>query len=251
MAQTNKRLPENQSLAAQIASTLQKEIVKGELSVAERLPGDAELAERFGVSSPTVREAIKILAAKKLIRSKRGPNGGVFVNAPTLDQAGHILQDMTTWLVGLGVIELAEIVETRQLLGRLCTRLAAQRATGADLDEIARSLGALADRNVSDEEFCRLDVAFHHAVAAATRNTELKLIMFIVNDSLIPATNMISVRYRDRSRIVACHEAILAGLNRRDPDAAVEAFDALMTYLSEVYARALEEHEPKAEGGGS
>lgn len=248
MTRTGAKLPESQSLAAQIARTLQSEIMQGELSVSARLPTDLELAERFAVSQPTVREAMKILAAKKLIRSKRGPNGGVFVNAPSIEQAGQVLQDTTAWLVGLGRIELSEIVETRRLLGRICVELAAERASQKDLDRIARTLDAFGELEISDEEFCRLDVSFHHAVTAATRNAELQLIMLIVNDSLIPATNMISVHYRDRSRIYACHAAILDGLRRRDAGAAVDAFETLMTYLTQVYERALAEYERNAGG---
>lgn len=251
MTESGGRLPENLSLAAQIATTLQNEIVQGDLSISERLPTDAELAERFGVSPPTVRESMKILAAKKLIRSKRGPKGGVFVNAPSMEQAGQVLQDMTAWLVGLGMIELHEIVETRTLLGRTCTKLAADRATEDDLADIARTLDAFGGEDISDEEFCRLDVAFHHAVAAATHNTELQLIMLVVNDSLIPATNMISVRYRERRRVEACHAGILDGLRRRDAEAAVAAFDSLMRYLSGVYDRALEKRGQDAAQGPS
>ncbi len=245
MTVTDGRLPASQSLAAQIATTLQVEIMKGELSIAERLPTDAELAERFGVSPPTVREAMKILAAKKLIRSKRGPKGGVFVNAPSIEEAGQVLEDMTAWLVGVGMIELPEIVETRALLGRICTRLAVERATDADLAEIERTLDAFGGVGISDEEFCRLDVAFHRAVAGATHNTELQLIMLIVNDSLIPATNMISVRYRERRRVEAYHAEILDGIRHRDAEAAIAAFDSLMSYLAQVYDRALEEHARK------
>lgn len=240
MPDAPERLPESRSLAAQIATTIQGQIVDGTLSVAERLPTEAEMAERFGVSPATVREALKILAAKNLIRSKRGPRGGVFVNAPSIEHAGQVLQEITAWFVGLGVFELREIVETRTLMGRLCTRLAAERASDDDLARIAETLAALEGDAISDEEFCRLDVAFHHAVAAATGNSELQFLMLPVNDALIPATNMISVRYRQRHRIVDCHAAILDALRRRDGDAAVAAFDALMCYLSQVYAQALE-----------
>jgi DNA-binding GntR family transcriptional regulator len=63
--------------------------------------------------------------------------------------------------------------------------------------------------------------------------------MLTVNDALIPATNMISVRYRDRAQVVGYHAAILSALRARDAEAAVAAFDGLIAYLSEVYDRAL------------
>ena len=69
-----------QSLARQIAEQLRDAIVAGRLGADERLPGEEQLAKQFGVSRPTVREALKRLAAQHLIRSRRGPTGGTFVD---------------------------------------------------------------------------------------------------------------------------------------------------------------------------
>lgn len=240
------KFAERTSLARQIAGTLQDEIVEGTLSVSERLPSEAELAERFDVSQPTVREALKILAAKKLIRSKRGPNGGIFVNKPSISVASQMLQEMTSWFVGLGVFDLKEIVETRLLIGRICVRLAAERATDEDLSAMDQTLDALAGEDLSDEDFCRLDVAFHHAIAQATGNNEIRFIMLVVNDSLIPATNMISFAFRERDRVVGMHGDILTALRAKDADAAVDAFERLIAYQSKVYEKALAAREGSA-----
>lgn len=65
------------SAASQIADQLQQAIMDGRLKVDERLPTEEELAAQFGVSRPTVREALKRLAARHLIRSRRGPTGAL------------------------------------------------------------------------------------------------------------------------------------------------------------------------------
>ncbi|MDP5335782.1 MAG: winged helix-turn-helix domain-containing protein, partial [Paracoccaceae bacterium] len=67
-------------LSAQIAAAIRDEIVSGKLIVDARLPSEAELADHFNVSRPTVREALKRLAAQSLIRTQRGATGGAFVN---------------------------------------------------------------------------------------------------------------------------------------------------------------------------
>ena len=59
---------ELKSLPDQIATAIRESIVSGVLAVDERLPNEAELAAQFGVSRPTVREALKRLAANNLIR---------------------------------------------------------------------------------------------------------------------------------------------------------------------------------------
>ena len=65
------------SAAKQIAEHIRGAILEGRLKGDERLPTEEELAARYGVSRPTVREALKRLAAQNLISSKRGPAGGV------------------------------------------------------------------------------------------------------------------------------------------------------------------------------
>ena len=72
-----------ESLPKQIARQIRQAIVDGRLRADDRLPGEEELAERYGVSRPTIREALKRLAAQNLIRSRRGPAGGTFVNRPS------------------------------------------------------------------------------------------------------------------------------------------------------------------------
>ena len=68
-----------QSLAAQIAENLRSAIQNGELVGGDRLPAEDELARGFGVSRPTVREALKELSVQGLAITRRGPKGGTFV----------------------------------------------------------------------------------------------------------------------------------------------------------------------------
>jgi DNA-binding FadR family transcriptional regulator len=65
------------SAAIQIADAIEQMIVRGQLRVDDRLPSETELSAQFGVSRPTVREALKRLAARHLVRSRRGPAGAI------------------------------------------------------------------------------------------------------------------------------------------------------------------------------
>lgn len=229
----------NAGLARQIADSLQNDIMDGRLTVEARLPSEAELAERFGVSQPTVREAMKILAAKKLVRSKRGPRGGVFVNTPSLEMAAQSVHETTNWLVSLGVFGLSDIVETRRKLGRVTLELACQHATDADFLRMEAALLASDHREIADEDFCQLEVAFHQAVAEASGNAVMRFVMVIANQALIPAVNMISFRYRERDTVVAFQRQILTAVRARDIPAATAAFEALIDYQGNVYDRAV------------
>lgn len=236
----------NQGLARQIAKSVQDDIMQGRLSAAQRLPSEADLAECFAVSQPTVREAMKILAAKKLIRSKRGPKGGVFVNPPSLDIAAQTMHETTNWLVSLGAVELSDIVGARRSLGRLSIEAACEHAGREDHQRIEAALLELDHTEISDEDFCRLEVEFHQAVAAANPNALLQLVMAMVNQALIPAANLISFQFRERDKVVALQRQIFSAILARDPVAATAAFDTLIDYQSGVYEMAIEQMATKA-----
>jgi DNA-binding FadR family transcriptional regulator len=89
------------SLSRQIADQIRQAIIDGSLAADDRLPTEDELAARFSVSRPTIREALKRLAAQNLVRSKRGPTGGTFVNRPSVSDLSDSLAGATTLLMGL------------------------------------------------------------------------------------------------------------------------------------------------------
>ena len=101
------------SLAKQIADNIEAAIFNGDVKVDERLPTESEFASQFGVSRPTIREALKLLAAKNLIRSRRGPTGGTFVKKPSQNELSSIITSTTTMLVSMGEFESSSIEEAR------------------------------------------------------------------------------------------------------------------------------------------
>lgn len=227
-----------ESLAKQIAENIREAIVKGSLKVDERLPTEEELAARFEVSRPTIREALKRLAAQHLIRSRRGPTGGTFVNRPSQDEIRLNLTNAMTLLVGMGEFNLADIAETRQGLETLCCRLAAERRTDAHLAALAVELDIQRDPVLSDVDFCASDVRFHRVLADATDNALLKFIVLTVIDALQPVANMVVYQFRERQRLVSQHESILAALQARDADSAIAALNEQIADLGEKYAQA-------------
>ncbi len=227
-----------ESLAKQIAENIREAIIKGSLKVDERLPTEEELAARFEVSRPTIREALKRLAAQHLIRSRRGPTGGTFVNRPSQDEVRLNLTNAMTLLVGMGEFNLADIAETRQGLETLCCRLAAERRTDAHLVALAVELDIQRDPELSDVDFCASDVRFHRVLADATDNALLKFIMLTVIDALQPVANMVVYQFRERQRLASQHESILAALQARDADSAIAALNEQIADLGEKYAQA-------------
>jgi DNA-binding FadR family transcriptional regulator len=225
-------------LASQIADKIKQAILEGALKVDERLPTEEELAQRFAVSRPTIREALKRLAAQNLIRSRRGPTGGTFVNQPTQAETRLMMAYATALLVSMGELSLADIAETRQELESLCCRLAAKRRTDEQLQLMAEEINRQRDPNLSDQDFCASDVRFHRTLIAAAHNVALDLASAGVIEALQPAINLMVFRFRDRTQVANQHAAIHAALTAHDAKAALAALTQYMDALTTQYQAA-------------
>lgn len=238
-----------ESMAKQIAEQIRASIINGRLKADDRLPTESGLAGQFGVSRPTIREALKRLAAQNLIRSRRGPTGGTFVNRPSQKDVQDDLTTASTLLVTLGEFDLSEIADARHELEVLCGRLAAERGEAHDLDAMAREIEFQKQEHVGDEEFCASDVRFHRALVNATRNPVLQFVMSCVIEALQPVENMVIFRFRDRRKIISQHERILAALKTGNADKTEKAITEQMNYLRELFARAQEWRRERDEAG--
>jgi GntR family transcriptional repressor for pyruvate dehydrogenase complex len=227
-------------LAKQIAEKIRVAIIEGRLKVDERLPTEAELAVRFSVSRPTIREALKRLAAQNLIRSRRGASGGTYVTRPSQAEAAQELANATALLTSMGEFDLVSIAEARQELGIVCCRIASERREEADLLVMREELTKQRDASLSDVEFCASDVRFHHAIAQATQNPVLRLVMAGVIEAFQPAANLVGYRFRERRTFVVQHERLYDAIARRDAGAAAVVVVEQMNYLRSIYRRAQE-----------
>lgn len=116
------------SISRQIAEQLREAIVDGRFKIGDRLPTEDELAQRYGVSRPSVREALKGLAAQNLVRARRGPSGGNFVIQPSHEGLAESLSASATLLVGMGALDISEIMEARRALQGSCLKLVVKNA---------------------------------------------------------------------------------------------------------------------------
>lgn len=226
-------------VARQVADSIRAAILDGRVQIDERLPTEEDLAKRFGVSRPTVREALKRLAAQNLIHSKRGPTGGTFVQRPDAEGLSETITGAATLLVGMGAFDIDQIITARRETEIICCRLAAENRTDEDLTAMAAEIALQSGGKISDEEFCASDVRFHRALVRAGRNGPMALMMYTVIESFIPVTNMIVFRQRERQRVAGLHRHILESLRMRDAASAEVALRELLGYLREIYNLAL------------
>ena len=219
------------SLSKQIAEQLRAAIVDGRFKIGERLPTEDELAQRYGVSRPSVREALKRLAAQNLVRARRGPTGGNFVVQPSYSELAESLSGAATLLVGMGALDIEEIIEARRTLQGSCLSLAVSQATAEHIAKLEAALEHQQNPDISDEAFCQADVAFHRALVDATGNGMLRFVMYTVIEALIPVTNMVVTVVRERSAITSLHAQMLEHLRQGDAASLQARMDELLDYL--------------------
>ena len=226
------------SAAIQIADAIEQMIVGGQLRVDDRLPGEAELAGRFGVSRPTVREALKRLAARHLVRSRRGATGGTFVAEPSPVDLAASIGTAAALMVATGQINLDQIATARVEMEAACCRLAAENRTEQQLEALAAEIEIERTTSISDQDFCASEVRFHRVVVEATGNPLMLMLMNALVEMLLPVSNMIIYRVRDRRMIVTFHARILHALEERDAEGAVAAVRELIAHTRDLYVAA-------------
>jgi DNA-binding FadR family transcriptional regulator len=209
--------------------------MSGELAPAQRLPTEAALAAQFGVSRPTIREALRELSAMSLIRTTKGASGGSFVTVPTPDHISEFLSANIGLLSQSEHVTLDEFLEARRLLEVPAARLAARRRTDADLERLR---AAIPGRPIEREEQFLYNKDFHTAILAASGNTLIAIcaqpIFSVLQTSLKRST--VSRRFHDR--VTEDHRALVASLEAGDEVAVAEQMAHHLDFLSTTYRKA-------------
>ncbi len=219
--------------------------MSGQMIVDERLPSEAELADQFQVSRPTVREALKRLAAQSLIRTERGAFGGAFVNRLSYEEAYSQHITTSTLLLSMNAVSFATACEARYALERACTRLASERRTPDHLAAMRAETHRQAQAGLSDESFCASDVAFHRALVDATDNPVLRYQLAGAVEAMQPLMNMITFTARSREEIVRLHNRIADAIEAQDPETASATLSELESYTLELGQNVMAERAQK------
>jgi GntR family transcriptional repressor for pyruvate dehydrogenase complex len=164
-------------VADEIIESLRQDIVSRRLAKGDRMPSERELAEKFGVSQPTVREAIRALEILGLVEVHHG--SGTYVSGHSDYALASALQTLLQ-LEGVGIMD---VLAVRQILGREAVELAADRADAAALAAVQEALQQLEDINTAQDvdEIIRRIIEFQRAVSACARNPLLhSLEVFLV-----------------------------------------------------------------------
>lgn len=165
--------------SSDVIAQIRRAILSGQYRPGDRLPTEREMAQQFGVSRVTVRDALRALEANGLVRVKVGGQGGPYVSEPDI----ALLSDSFSTHLQLRGTTFQELAEARMALETTAAQLAAERATREDLEALERAIqGPIAPPLPTDSASSSLD--FHTALVAAAHNQAL-LAMFRATRALI------------------------------------------------------------------
>ncbi|QIG49989.1 FCD domain-containing protein [Nordella sp. HKS 07] len=223
----------------EIAELIEAAIASGEFEVGTKLPSEKELAERYGVGRPSVREALFLLQQQGFVDVTSGARAQVTApNAKFLsDQLAALVKRTAARDQGQNYME-----QTRLLFEAGVAWQAAQCATGEDIERLKRALDANTAAMGDTAEFIRTDVAFHYELTVITRNPVFSAVHDILVQWLIDQRTT-TIHMPDADRLsVRDHTAIYEAVAAHDPMRAFHEMTSHLRLISQLYTESKRLH---------
>ncbi|MBO0438858.1 FadR/GntR family transcriptional regulator [Candidatus Enterococcus ikei] len=214
-----------QSLAQRVASKIETLIKEQRYKVGDKLPNEFELATELNVGRGTIREAIKLLAARNVVMIQRGK--GTFVS----EHPG-----LTEDPLGLGFITdkkrlSHDLMDVRVMIEPEIAKLAAENATQAEvkeMEEICLEIEALIHDNKNHEE---KDIQLHSAIAKASKNLVVPSLIPIIQTAISLFINLTNRSLKEET--IETHRQIVNAIKIKDGEAAKKAMQRHLVYNKE------------------
>jgi GntR family transcriptional regulator, transcriptional repressor for pyruvate dehydrogenase complex len=219
------------NISEDVADRIFAYIRAAELEPGDRLGRQADLARRFGVSQPTLREALRLLSSAHLIRASQGPGGGIFVAATPEQGIGMSVSAAVAGMLESQAIEMDELIETRLLFEVPLAGLAAQHAGADDVE----ALEALVDDPEADAEpTAEADARLHRLIAEIAGNRLAGAFTAWVVDVVQPQLRDIIAPAVVEAVIADQHRQLVRAITRGDSVAAERAMREHLVYLRDL-----------------
>ena len=209
--------------------------VAGErLQPGDRLGREEDLAREFGVSRPTLREALRLLSSEHLVRATKGPGGGIFVAATPERGIELSVSAAVATMLDAHSIGLDELLETRMLIEVPLAGLAAARASEQDVVVLRALVEEVNDAATDHDRMLEADARLHHVIARIADNRLAGAFSGWIVDVLQPRLAAVIEPAVVVSVIAEQHRDLLEAIARGDPGAAERAMREHLVYVRDV-----------------
>mgnify|MGYP001826695359 FL=1 len=238
-----------EKLSTSVVRQIEKLILRGILRAGERLPAERELAERLGVSRPSLRDAVSELQDRGLLTSRAG--SGIFV----ADVLGSAFSPALTSLFATHDEAVFDYIAFRRDLESLAAMRAARLASDTDLAVVQAIFDkmVLAHSKKESEDEARLDAQFHMSIIEASHNVVMLHMMRsmyeLLKGGVFYNRQVMFAQRTTRDMLLDQHRAINDALQFRDSDAARAAVEAHLNFVEAALndQRKAQEHEKIAQ----
>ncbi len=230
-----KKLTLQDHLSSEAADHI-KALIRGQkLKAGDKLPNEMQLAELFGVSRPTVREAVKSLVSQNVVEIARGK--GTFVRKNP---------GVSSDPLGLGFLPDRDLplslMEARRILEPEVARLAAERADGSDVEQLEALLERMRDTMTNDERWVDVELEFHGGIARATKNPVIMRIMPVIVEAIVKTLRYAPRTTDDHRKAFREHSLIFKTIKENDPSG---AFRAMRAHMAASFKRTVSRGSPR------
>jgi GntR family transcriptional regulator, transcriptional repressor for pyruvate dehydrogenase complex len=218
-------------VSTQIADQIKASILAGEFNPGEKLPPERELAEMFGVSRPSVREALNYLASAGLVETYQG--GGTVVRSLVQNSAGLPLSE----LIRIDGDRALDVIEVRKGMESWTVWYAAMRALPEDIRRLEAIVTGMAKNLEGLKQSEDLDAHFHTLIARATHN----VVWFHMMQSIFDAMQefqrdvwrAVYLTEEDQQTLYRHHLRVYEMIRDRNPEGAREAMMEHLTFAQQ------------------
>jgi DNA-binding FadR family transcriptional regulator len=214
----------------QVEKQIREGIRSGVLAPGHKLPSEMALAQDFGVSRTTVREALRTLVADGLVEKVPGAGGGSFIRSldhqSFSEELGHDLEN----LLRVGSFGYQEAGAVRRILELPAARLAAEHRTEEDLSTLNQVIAEEKAASHDDPKVAELDIRFHSAISQASGNRVIAAFVAALHQVAHPVEHL-QLDAEVGRRTFSQHVAIVRAIESGDPAAAEKAMLAHLDYL--------------------
>ncbi|WP_422025163.1 FCD domain-containing protein [Roseovarius sp.] len=220
-----------EKLSTAVTRQVEKLILRGILRPGERLPAERELADRLGVSRPSLREAIGELQEKGLLKTRAG--AGIYV----ADVLGSAFSDALIQLFSEHDEAVFDYIAFRRDLEGLAAERAARLASDTDLKVVGEVFAKMeaAHRKTNPEDEARLDAEFHMSIIEASHNVVMLHMMRsmfqLLREGVFYNRQVMFKQRTTRGALLDQHRAMNSALQARDPEAARAAVETHLSYV--------------------
>ena len=210
-----------------VAEDIANHIIVEAIPEGTLLAGEKEMIESYNVGRNTVREALRLLEARGVVKIKTGPRGGPIVRRPRHDDMSESL----SLILQFANSSLADVLEAREALEPLLTQLAAKKINEDQLAALDATIDAMRENIGDHNSFLDENRKFHNIIADASGSIVLRV--FVDTLVALAGGGAVKIRHSERRRgaVIDAHQHIIEALRKHDGEAAAAS---MQTHLKEA-----------------